>query len=291
MAYMNARKARIESALSSSFPAEEGGLLFDAMRHAVLSGGKRIRPLLVLGACEAVCSDESSEQMALVIGCAAELIHSLSLILDDLPMFDNDVLRRGVPSCHARFGEPVAILAACSLFARAFQLLTDPAHPMDPERAHRVISILSNCLIPLASGQLEDKLAETRTTANDTLDLIHYQKTASLIRACLILGGIAGRASDEALAALAIYGESVGMAFQIVDDVLNETGDARELGKPSGSDAKRRKATFAKVYGVSTASDKADAYVATALRALDASFGPSADPLRWIAKYVLIRRA
>lgn len=289
---MDARRERLEQALSRALESEprQPPLLDEAMRYAVLNGGKRVRPLVVMAACEAAGGDGSAAP-AVAMACAVEMIHSWTLVLDDLPMFDDDDLRRGRPSCHVRFGEPVAILAANALFARAFRLLAEPANALPPETATKTTALLAEAVIELAGGQLEDKLAEGQPADAAVVESIHLRKTASLMRASAIMGAFAAEAPLPLIDALGRYGEAVGMAFQISDDILNETGAANELGKPNGSDRARGKSTATRVHGLEAATRQAKVYVHEAQRALDSCFGPAADPLRRLADCVLIRRS
>jgi geranylgeranyl diphosphate synthase, type II len=235
-------------------PAEQPKELMDAMRYSCLSPGKRIRPILVLASSVAVGGTESD---ALDAACAVEMVHSFSLIHDDLPSIDNDDLRRGRPTCHVVFGEAVAILAGDALFALAFEVLANSKG--SPSHCLEAVKILSQCagVRGLVSGETIDILSEGKPVSVETLELIHQRKTGSLIAASCELGALFGGGDVSRRANLRSYGEKIGLAFQIADDVLNEIGDASKIGKSVGSDAERGKATYPQLFGLHESKQKA----------------------------------
>jgi geranylgeranyl diphosphate synthase, type II len=290
-AYLAEKKILVEEALERHMLAADG-LLVDhvkAMRYSLFADGKRVRPILCIAAAEAM---NGISRPLLPIACAFECIHTYSLIHDDLPAMDNDELRRGKPTNHMVFGEAGAILAGDGLLTYAFQLLSDPAlsaHIDDGSRL-RLINIIARAAgsLGMVGGQALDVAAEGKQVDFDTLRLIHSCKTGALITAAVQAGAIIGGADDEQFAALSSYGEKVGLAFQIVDDLLNVVGTAEELGKAAGSDANRQKATYPAFFGIEATRGKADKVVQEAIAALDA-FNAQADPLREMARYIYTR--
>jgi geranylgeranyl diphosphate synthase type II len=288
-AYLQPRLEAIEQALERWLPAPSTRprQLPEAMRYAVLSGGKRLRPILCIAAAEAV---GGTMEEVLPTACALELIHAFSLVHDDLPALDNDTLRRGRPTCHVQFGEAIAILAGDALFAHAFYLLAQQAEYSPPERVVRVLALIAYAtgIDGMVGGQVEDILSEGQAVSPDALAYIHSRKTGALIRASVLSGAILGGASAEAERALDAYSQSLGLAFQIVDDILNETGDPAQLGKATGTDRARQKATYPRLYGLDASRARAQEELQNALAALN-PFGNEADPLRWLAHYVVSR--
>ena len=288
-AYLQPRLQAIEQALEQWLPVQSARprLLPEAMRYAVLNGGKRLRPILCIAAAEAV---GGTMQQVLPTACALELIHAFSLVHDDLPALDNDTLRRGKPTCHVQFGEAMAILAGDALFAHAFSLIALQANHSPPERVVRVLSLIADAVGTdgMVGGQVEDMLSEGELISSDALAYIHSHKTGALIRAAVLSGAILGGASAEAERALDAYSRALGLAFQIVDDILNETGDPARLGKATGTDRARQKATYPRLYGLEASRARAQQELQNALDALT-PFGAEADPLRWLAHYVVER--
>jgi geranylgeranyl diphosphate synthase type II len=228
--------------------------LVEAMRYSCLAPGKRIRPVLAIASCVA-CG--GTKEAAIDAACAVEMVHAFSLIHDDLPAIDNDVLRRGRPTCHVAFGEAVAILAGDALFALAFEVLTE----MDCTAEVRIkcVELLSKCsgIRGLVSGEAIDILSEGKPVSAPTLELIHVRKTGALIAAACEMGAVLGGGDSDAQAKLRSYGEKIGLAFQIADDVLNVEGDAEKTGKSVGSDAERGKATYVGLFGLEASKAKA----------------------------------
>jgi len=289
VAYSESRRAVIEDALAG-YLAPEGrrpAVLYEAMAYCVLTGGKRVRPLLCGLAAE--ISGKTLEDV-LPTACALEMIHAFSLVHDDLPAIDDDAIRRGWPTCHVRFGEAVAILAGDALLARAFEVLalqrkTAPAHLV-----LEVIEMVSRAIgrEGMAGGEVEDILAEGKPGDVTTLELIHEHKSGDFIRASLLSGAILAGAPTETLDRLSTYGAAIGLAFQIVDDILGETGDPTRTGKPVGRDGERRKLTYPRMLGTKRSREIAEAKAHEALAAIK-DLGPAADPLRGLALYVLQR--
>ncbi|GBC91862.1 Farnesyl diphosphate synthase [bacterium HR15] len=288
-AYLQPRLQAIEQALERWLPApgERPRLLPEAMRYAVLNGGKRLRPILCIAAAEAV---GGTMEQVLPTACALELIHTFSLVHDDLPALDNDTLRRGKPTCHVQFGEAIAILAGDALFAHAFRLIAQQVEHSPPERVVHVLKLVADAVgvDGMVGGQVEDILSEREPISPETLAYIHSHKTGALLRASVLSGAILCGATPAAEQALDIYGTALGLAFQIVDDILNETGDPARLGKATGTDRARQKATYPRLYGLEASRLRAQQELQNALDALK-SFGAEANPLRWLAHYVVER--
>ncbi len=278
----------VNAALASytQYDADTPPHLADAIRHSLLAPGKRLRPLLVLMACQACGYDHRA---ALPAACAVEMIHTYSLIHDDLPAMDDDDLRRGRPSCHAAFGEATAILAGDALLAQAFELLVTDTSP--PDLAASCCGELARAAGPsnLVGGQEDDLAAQFTDLGYDQLQRIHRRKTGAMIRVSLRLGGIVARAEDSRLMALDAYGERIGLAFQIVDDLLDLEGTAESLGKRTGKDDGRGKLTFPAVLGKEESRRRAEELVAAAIDAIQ-PLGPPAEPLAALARYVLERK-
>jgi geranylgeranyl diphosphate synthase type II len=228
--------------------------LVEAMRYSCLAPGKRIRPVLAIASCVA-CG--GTKDTAIDAACAVEMVHAFSLIHDDLPAIDNDNLRRGRPTCHVAFGEAAAILAGDALFALAFEVLTE----MDCTAEVRIkcVELLSKCsgIRGLVSGEAIDILSEGKPVSAPTLELIHVRKTGALIAAACEMGAVLGGGDSGAQTKLRSYGEKIGLAFQIADDVLNVEGDAEKTGKSVGSDAERGKATYVGLFGLEASKAKA----------------------------------
>ncbi len=232
---------------------DEPRVLHQAMRYSCLAPGKRLRPVLTLICAEAAGGQRSA---ALDAACAIEMIHCFSLIHDDLPAIDNDDLRRGLPTCHVKFGEAVALLAGDALFALAFEVLSKIDASSEVALECMRVLTFSVGTFGVVGGEMIDILSEGKPIDADTLELIHRRKTASLIAASCEMGALFG-SNGDARPKLREFGESIGLAFQIADDVLNETATAEQLGKAAGSDRERQKATYPAVYGVEASRQKA----------------------------------
>ena len=284
MAELNRYSDLIEAALrkATEFPPDCPAHLAEAIRYSLLAPGKRLRPRLVLMAAEACGAVVDS---ALPAAVAVEMIHAYSLVHDDLPAMDDDDLRRGRPTCHKQFDEATAILVGDALQARAFEVLATQIEPA--ERAARCCAELAVAAGPtaLVGGQADDLAAEFRHIGLDRLQSIHRRKTGALFRASLRLGGIVADATDQQLQALTAFGESLGHAFQIVDDLLDVGGEEKNVGKRLGKDGQRGKVTYPALLGIEESRRRAEQLIAQACQEL-ALFGPSAAPLRELAEYV-----
>ncbi len=289
---LEAKRALIDRKLAEILPEsrEPGSRVIAAMRYSLFAGGKRLRPILCLLGAE-VCGARGED--FLLFACGLECLHTYSLIHDDLPAMDDDDLRRGKPTCHRAFDEATAILAGDGLQALAFELFSHPdlLQSTSPERLLRALHLVARAagIHGMVVGQMADLLAEDRPISREELAYIHRHKTAALISASVVSGGLLGGGEEEALYALKRYGEALGLAFQIVDDILDITGDEKELGKPVGSDERRKKATYPALVGLDQARLMAQNLVEEALEALS-SFGEEAQPLRALARYILSRK-
>lgn len=282
-AYLEHRRRTIETALDAEIPPgeEPPQVLHKAMRYCVFSGGKRIRPILSLAAAEAAGAPPES---ALLPAVAVEILHTYTLIHDDLPCMDDDDLRRGSPTCHAMFGEANAVLAGDALQALAFEVLAKATAP-PPYPPNALVRELSRAIGSrgVAGGQFEDIAARGKTLSEDSIGFIHLHKTADLFRATVRMGAIAGGADATVLASLSDYGVKVGLAFQITDDLL----DAAPLSAPRG--AKSEEPSCVAVYGVAEARRRAEALAREADGALAGIPGARSEPLLAIARYVTER--
>ncbi len=259
-----------------------------ASQYALTNGGKRIRPLLVYASAYALDWNTPGTQLDHV-ACALEFIHSYSLVHDDLPAMDDDDLRRGRPSCHKAFDEATAILAGDGLQARAFELLAD-APGLSADQKVQMIKVLAAAAGPrgMVGGQFIDIRATDSDMTLEQLRAMHSLKTGALIRAALALGGIAAGASEQQLSALDDYGTHIGLAFQVVDDILDVEGDTKTLGKTRGKDSEANKPTYVKLLGLAGAKAEARSLLEQGLHALE-DFGESADLLREMARYIVER--
>lgn len=283
---LEAYTALTDDRLSSLIPGPdkrpEG--LHQAMRYSCMAPGKRLRPALCMASAEAV---GSTAKNVLDAACSLEMVHAFSLIHDDLPAIDNDDLRRGQPSCHKKFGEAIAILAGDALFALAWETLAGSPH--DPALVVECLKILSHAAGSdgLVGGEVVDVESEGKPVDANTLEFIHSRKTGSLISASCQIGAILGGGSPDQVAKLAAYGDHVGLAFQIADDLLNELSTAEVLGKAAGSDRERMKATYPAVYGIEAARTAANKCVDQALEALRGM--PSSEHLTGLAYFAVDR--
>jgi len=285
--YLNRHRARVETFLLARLPRENArpARLHRAMRYSVLAGGKRIRPILAIAAAQA-CG--GPDDPALAAGAAVELLHTYTLIHDDLPCMDNDVLRRGKPTCHVAFGEANALLAGDALQALAFEWLAGLPAAADPVRLVRVLAEAAGSL-GVVGGQVEDLQAEGAPPSAKRLRFIHQRKTAVLIEAATRLGAIAAGAAEADIRRVGRYGRHLGLAFQAADDILNATASADALGKPVGSDQARGKLTVVAVHGLSAARRQARELARAAQAALAGLPGP-VEPLRALARYTVRRQ-
>jgi len=283
-------RREVESALDKLLPPEttRPTSIHRAIRYSVFAGGKRIRPILCL---EAARIFEPAPQAALPVACALEFIHTYSLIHDDLPALDNDDLRRGKPTCHKQFGEATAILAGDALLTLAFETLA--AAPVDASRRVAVIREVATAAGTrdgMVGGQVADLEAEGREVEPEMLEYIHRSKTAALIRASVVAGALCGGAGEADVARLRRFGENIGWAFQVVDDILDVEESSAALGKTAGKDQAQKKATYPALYGLEKSHQMARDL---ALRALE-ELGPYAERaqrLRELGEFLVLRRA
>ena len=283
--------AIVEEALENFLPMRDGplGRIVAAMRHGSLDGGKRLRPFLLIAAADIF---EVSRERSVRAGCAVEMIHCYSLIHDDLPAMDDSDLRRGRPSVHKKFDDATAILAGDALLTQAFEILAEEqTHPNPGVRCALAVELArASGKIGMVGGQMIDIYAEQKDFDIDQISELQQLKTGALIRFSALGGGIIGEAGGDECAALSSYAEDLGLAFQIVDDLLDAFGDADALGKPVGQDVDMDKATFIKILGAEGAREKALALVESAKSRLD-RFGVAADPLRGAADFVFRRKS
>ncbi len=291
--YLKSECARVDTALDRFLPKETEfpQSIHKAMRYSVFAGGKRVRPILMLAACQTVGGDS---ERAIPAACAMEMIHTYSLIHDDLPAMDDDDFRRGNPTNHKVFGEAIAVLAGDALLTEAFKLISDRriTGQCEPSGLLAVIHEIASCAgsYGMVGGQVVDMESEGDQNIDlPTVQYIHTHKTGALIKASVVAGALLGGAAGQQLAAITRYGEAAGLAFQIADDILDIEGTTEEIGKDAGSDEARGKATYPAVIGVAAAREEAQAMMDEALRALEI-FGTEADPLRAIAQYIVQRR-
>lgn len=290
-AYLAEERRRIEEELDRVVPEETAPpeVLHRAMRYSLFAGGKRIRPLLCVEAARAVRDDAAGVERA---ACALELVHTYSLIHDDLPALDDDDFRRGRPTCHKVFGEAIAILAGDALLTLAFAVLGG-LEQVDGERRARMVAELAaaaGSVGGMIAGQVADLEGEGKMPDAAVLEAIHRAKTGALIRAAVRIGGIYAGADARELEALSRYGEHIGLAFQIVDDLLDVEESSERLGKKAGKDAARRKITFPAVYGVERSHELAEAERLAAHRALEV-FAGRGRHLAELADLIVHRRA
>lgn len=297
--YIATRGRMVEEALDRALPGESAlpGPLHQAMRYSLFAGGKRLRPILVMASAEAVGGDP---QDVLSTACAVELIHTYSLIHDDLPSMDDSATRRGRPTCHVAFGEALAVLAGDALHALAFELLTKNAHTAGQTRALQVVEDVAAAIGTqgMVGGQVLDLLGEGReglarfgrwpALPREGVYMIHRWKTAALVRACVRAGAILAGAQPAQLRALTVYGEHLGLAFQVIDDVLDEAGESTALGKDARADAARSKLTFPAAFGIDESRVIAGNETGHAIAALD-GWGPAAASLVDLARLLLVR--
>lgn len=283
-------RAQAELVLERVLPKENSlpQRLHQAMRYAVLGGGKRLRPLLVLAAAELGQSEAAAAEAALA---AVELVHVYSLVHDDMPAMDNDSLRRGRPTCHIRYGEAAALLAGDALQTLAFDLLSRPT-ALPPQRQLHMLSTLARASgsLGMAGGQAIDLANVGRSITQSELEQMHSLKTGALIRAAAALGGLScPDLTDHDLQRLDRYAARLGLAFQVIDDVLDCEADTDTLGKTAGKDADNDKPTYVKLMGLSAARQYAETLVAEALETLE-PFGSRAAHLRGLAQFVTARK-
>lgn len=283
-AWRRGQQASVERALSDWVPADAPAGLGEAMRYAVLDGGKRLRPMLVLATAEAV---SGAPQAAMRAACAVELIHAYSLVHDDLPCMDNDVLRRGKPTVHVRFGEAQALLVGDALQALAFELLT-PEAGIDPAMGNALCRLLARAsgAHGMAGGQAVDLASVGLMLDQPALEHMHRLKTGALLQASVLMGAACGEPDTSAVGHLQRFGASLGLAFQVVDDILDVTADSTTLGKTAGKDAAADKPTFVALLGLAPAQAYADLLLSQAHESLSAARLAHVAPLHALADWV-----
>ncbi|HEX4994679.1 MAG TPA: farnesyl diphosphate synthase [Methylomirabilota bacterium] len=286
---MKHRAAAVDAALERFLPAEtlRPETLHKAMRYSVFAGGKRLRPVLVIAGAEAVGGTASQVMPA---ACAMELIHTYSLVHDDLPAMDNDDFRRGAPTNHKVFGEAMAILAGDALLTLAFRLVADNAGQSAALR--EVVMDIADAAghKGMVAGQVADLEAEGRRVGADTVDYIHAHKTGALIRTSLRIGAMLCGADAAQVRALSVAGADLGLAFQIVDDILDVVASSEELGKTAGKDQIQQKATYPAIHGIEASRARAAFLIRDAEEALRV-LGPRAEPIRALGRFILERKA
>jgi geranylgeranyl diphosphate synthase type II len=258
------------------------------MRHSTFAGGKRLRPVLCYQASLAICG--SAPGGIENLGAALEMLHTYSLIHDDLPALDNDDLRRGKPTCHVVYGEAIAILAGDALQTRAFEVLANLASP--PAATVKILGLIANAvgtIEGMIGGQVLDIESEHAKPTVELVDAIHRAKTGALIRVSIVTGGVYAGATDEDLARLDLFGRKAGLAFQIVDDILDVTVDSAALGKTAGKDLDSEKATWPAVFGLDESKRQAAQLIHEAFAALE-PYGEKADGLKAVARYLVDRK-
>jgi geranylgeranyl diphosphate synthase, type II len=282
------RKA-VDAALERLLPPEDArpSSIHRAMRYSVMAGGKRLRPILCLEAARTFRPDDA----VLTVACALEFIHTYSLIHDDLPALDNDDLRRGMPTCHKQFGEATAILAGDALLTLAFETLARVALP--PEKRVAIIQEIASAAGTrdgMVGGQVADLEAEGKPATAETLEYIHRSKTAALIRASIVAGALSGGAGEEDILRLRRFGELIGWAFQVTDDILDVEESSAALGKTAGKDQAQQKATYPAVFGLEKSHEFARELALRAMAEIE-PFGARAAHLRETGEFLVLRRA
>ena len=291
-AYLDEKRVMVEEALEGIFPGPEGPAadVISAMRYSLFAGGKRLRPILCMAGAEAVGGEAKD---VLPVACAIELIHTYSLIHDDLPVMDDDDMRRGKPTSHKVFGEAVAVLAGDGLLTKAFHVMTgaDFVKRVRPNALLAVIARIAQAAgyEGMVGGQVVDIQSEGKAVDPSIVEYIHTRKTAALISASVVSGAILVGAVEDQVKALASYGQNIGLAFQVSDDILDIEGDSRELGKNVGSDTRQEKVTYPAVLGLKRSKDVEKELVQQAIESLT-PFDRRAEPLRQIAKYIIVRK-
>lgn len=287
-AYLQVRQAQVEAALDSAMPTIYPEKIYEAMRYSLLAGGKRLRPILCLATCEMA---GGTIEMAMPTACALEMVHTMSLIHDDLPAMDNDDYRRGKLTNHKVYGEDIAILAGDGLLAYAFEFVVVNTKNVAAEKLLQVIARLGRVVgaAGLVGGQVVDlESAGKQDVSIETLNFIHNHKTAALLEACVICGGILAGTPEADLQRLSRYAQNIGLAFQIVDDILDITATQEVLGKTAGKDLQAQKVTYPSLWGLEESQRQAQQLIQAAAAELNL-FGEKAKPLIAIANFITSR--
>lgn len=288
VSYLSEQRTQVEAALEKSITATYPKIIYEAMRYSLLAGGKRLRPILCLASCKLL---GGTVEMAMPTACALEMVHTMSLIHDDLPAMDNDDYRRGKPSNHKVYGEDIAILAGDGLLAYAFELIVVQTKKVPAEQLLQVVAKLSNAVAAtgLVGGQVVDLESERKQNVDvETLNFIHSNKTGALLKASVLSGALLAGAKNEVLQRLSRYASHIGLAFQIIDDVLDITATQKELGKTVGKDRKAQKATYPGLWGIQESRNQAKKLVNSAKAELT-PLGEKAIPLIAIADFITAR--
>jgi geranylgeranyl diphosphate synthase type II len=290
--YLKEKGKLVEEALDRYLPKEMEmpSTIHKAMRYSLMAGGKRIRPILCIASCEAI---GGRVEDVMPVACALEMIHTYSLIHDDLPAMDNDDFRRGRPTSHKVFGEAMAILAGDALLTEAFRVMTDKS--LAGVRPDVILDVINDIAwaagsFGMVGGQVVDMESEGKDIDLPTLEYLHTRKTGALLLASIKAGARIGGGKDEQAKALTRYGECLGLAFQIADDILDIEGNQEEIGKDVGSDLEKKKATYPAILGMSESKKRARELMDMAIDSIK-GFDERADPLRMIARYVVERRS
>ncbi|KJH72098.1 geranylgeranyl diphosphate synthase CrtE [Aliterella atlantica] len=287
-AYLQEQQTIVEAALDRAIPVIYPEKIYEAMRYSLLAGGKRLRPILCLATCQMA---GGNTETSLPTACALEMIHTMSLIHDDLPAMDNDDYRRGKLTNHKVYGDDIAILAGDGLLAYAFEFVAANTKNVPAERVLQVIARLGKAVgaAGLVGGQVVDLESEAKTDVSiETLNFIHNHKTAALLEACVVCGGILAGTSAEDLQRLSRYAQNIGLAFQIIDDILDITATQEELGKTAGKDLQAQKVTYPSLWGIEESKNQAQQLISSAISQLE-PFGDKATPLIAIAHYITSR--
>ncbi|NJK40230.1 MAG: polyprenyl synthetase family protein [Acaryochloridaceae cyanobacterium SU_2_1] len=288
--YLSQRRDMVETALDKAIPVVYPEKIYEAMRYSLMAGGKRLRPILCIAACELA---GGSIEMALPTACALEMIHTMSLIHDDLPAMDNDDLRRGKPTNHKKYGEDIAILAGDGLLAYAFEYLAVHTPQVPAERLLQVVARLGHAVAAtgLVGGQVVDLESEgVGDVTLSTLNFIHAHKTGALLEASVVTGAQLAGADQEMLERCSQYARNIGLAFQIIDDVLDITATGEELGKTAGKDLQAQKATYPSLWGIPESQRQAHHLVEQAQAELTI-YGTQAIPLMALADFITARKS
>ena len=286
--YLKQQKTLVERALDSSIAIAKPKKIYEAMRYSLLAGGKRLRPILCLATCDLA---GGTVDMAMPTACALEMIHTMSLIHDDLPAMDNDDFRRGKPTNHKVYGDDIAILAGDGLLAYAFEYVATQTKDVAPENIIRVVACLGRTVgaAGLVGGQVLDLESEGKSDITaETLSFIHTHKTGALLEASVVSGAILADASQSDIDRLSKYARDIGLAFQIIDDILDITATDEQLGKTAGKDLEAQKATYPSLWGLDKSRLKARELVDSAIAQLS-TYGEKAEPLRAVANYIVTR--
>jgi geranylgeranyl diphosphate synthase type II len=287
--YLNEQKALVEVALDESLAIAYPETVYEAMRYSLLAGGKRLRPILCLATCEML---GGTTAMAMPTACALEMIHTMSLIHDDLPAMDNDDFRRGKPTNHKVYGEDIAILAGDGLLSYAFEYVADKTPNVPADRVLQVIVRLGKAVGAegLVGGQVVDLQSEGKADVSiETLNYIHTHKTGALLEVCVVSGAILAGATAAEITKLSRYAQNIGLAFQIVDDILDITATQEELGKTAGKDLTAQKVTYPSLWGLEKSRLEAQKLVDEAIASLS-DYGDRAVPLQALAEYIVNRK-